>query len=73
MDLPTLISRSGSFPFLGMLGGIFHVFYKFLKNVLQANIMRYLIRICTVCLCPIKSVTFDLLYLEIMCLVYKTE
>ena len=62
MDLPTLTSRMSPFPIKGMLGGTFHFFPNFnkpfckqtVKILIRHCIIRCLIWICTVCLCPIK-------------------
>ena len=61
IDLPTFISGTSSFPISGLLGGICHfspfnrIFCKqTVKILIRHRIMRCLIWVCTVCLCPIK-------------------
>ena len=61
MDIPTLISRTLSFPLVGVLGGIYLLFFfhktycKHTVKILTRNVASDdLIWISTVCLCPIK-------------------
>ena len=63
MDLPTFISRMSPLPILGVLDGICNfpthfkwTFCKQTKKILiRHRVMRCLIGIFTVCLCPIKD------------------
>ena len=61
--LKWVIIKTSSFPILRVLGGIFHFFTNSLelsckqtiKSLFRQRIMRCLIGVCTVCLCPIKG------------------
>ena len=63
MEFPSIINWSSPFPFQGMMGGIFHFFpsnfdRKCSKQTVQTPIrpciLRRLIWVCVVCLCPTK-------------------
>ena len=62
MDLSTLISKKNPFPIVGVLGGTFHFCSNFdetfckraVKILIRHIILWCFIRICTVCLCPLK-------------------
>ena len=63
MYLPILINWTSPFSILGLLGGIFH-FYSNLKrnfckqtveNLIRRHILRSLIWVCAVCMCPQKK------------------
>ena len=61
MDFPTFISRtSPPISILGMLFGIFHLFLNlnrtYCKLTVKIQMMRRLIWVCTICLCPIEKI-----------------
>ena len=62
MDLPTIINWTNPFPILGVLGVIFPFYSNFgtifckqtVETLIRRRVLRRLIWVCTVCLCPTK-------------------
>ena len=63
MDLPTIINWTNQFQILGVLGAIFHFYSNFdrifckqtVETLIRRSILRRLIWVCFVCLCPQKG------------------
>ena len=62
MNFPISIERTSLFQILGVLGGIFHFYSnsnirfceQTVETLIRRRIMRCLIWVCAVCLCPTK-------------------
>ena len=68
MEFPTVINWTCKFPFLGLLGGIFHcysnldrtIYKQTVETLIRRRVFRRLIRVCTVYLFFYKS-TIDII------------
>ena len=63
MNFPISIGRMSLFQILGVLGGIFHSYSNFnrtfceltVETLIRRRVLRRLIWVCAVCLCPTKK------------------
>ena len=76
MEFPPLINWASSFPFLGLLDGLFHFYSNFkrnlylqtVENLIRRSVLLRLIWFCTVCRCP-REGRYDLYGLTFLALV----
>ena len=70
MEFPTIIHLSGPYPLYGLMGGIFHFYSNFnrtfckqtVETLIRHSVMRRLMWVCIVCLCPTKRTLARLIW-----------
>ena len=63
MEFPIIINWTSPFPFQGLLGCILSFYQnsnrtfskQTVETLIRSRVLRHLIRVCTVCLCPTKK------------------